>query len=122
MRVDSIKPEELPGLDSNILSRTLETLPNGIDIVASAGQFISSNVRAQQILGLTRAQLHGRSFMDSTWRIGHEDGIQLPHLDHPSLITLCTGEALSGVITGVIRPAVMARLTASVRPRAPSTA
>jgi PAS domain S-box-containing protein len=65
------------------------------------GRVIDCNPAAQQILGLSRDEILGRSSVDPRWESVHEDGSAFHGERHPAMITLRTGQALSGQTMGV---------------------
>lgn len=83
-------------------SRSLiAALSEGIVFQGANGEILACNASAQRILGLSEDELCGRSSLDPRWRAIHEDGTPFPGEEHPSMITLRTGEPLSRVIMGV---------------------
>jgi PAS domain S-box-containing protein len=79
-------------------------MAEGVVVQAASGAIVDSNAAAERILGLTRAQLEGRTSIDPLWRAVHEDGSPFPGSEHPSMVTLRTGQSVSGVVMGVHRP------------------
>lgn len=73
------------------------------------GTIFLSNQAALDILGLTEDQITGRSSVDEAWYAIHEDGSPFPGETHPAMVSLRTGESLTGVIMGVYRPATRDR-------------
>lgn len=85
--------------------RTLvAAVPTGIVVHAADGAIVSCNRAAEDILGLTRDQLMGRSSVDPRWRAVHEDGRDFPGEDHPAMVTLRTGVPVDGELMGVPAP------------------
>jgi PAS domain S-box-containing protein len=84
--------------------RTLfETMEEGVTYQDKNGYIFSANPSAERILGLTLDQLQGRTSMDPRWRSIHEDGSPFPGEDHPSMVSLRTGER-NKQIMGVFNP------------------
>jgi PAS domain S-box-containing protein len=79
-------------------------MAEGIVIQNEQGVILSCNASACQILGLTEAQVLGRTSFDPRWWVIHEDGSPFPGKAHPSMETLRTGLASEHVIMGVHRP------------------
>lgn len=79
----------------------IAALSEGIVFQGADAQILACNASAQRILGLSEDELCGRTSLDPRWRCFHEDGSPFPGNDHPAMITLRTGEPLSGVIMGV---------------------
>lgn len=85
--------------------RTLyETMTQGVVYQDADGQIISSNPAAQRILGLTHAQIHGRTSKDPIWRSIHEDGSEFPGEEHPIPTAQRTGKMVRDVVVGVYNP------------------
>lgn len=85
--------------------RTLfETVPQGVVFQDVAGRITSANPAAQQILGLTLAQMQGLQSIDPRWRAVHADGSDFPGEDHPTMQALRTGQPVQGVLMGVQAP------------------
>ena len=62
------------------------------------------NRRAEEILGLSAAQMEGRDSLDPRWRIIHEDGSPYPGEMHPSQVCLRTGKPQFNALMGVHQP------------------
>lgn len=62
------------------------------------------NARAEEILGLSAAQMEGRDSLDPCWRTVHEDGTPFPGAAHPVPACLQTGKPQRDVIMGVHKP------------------
>jgi PAS domain S-box-containing protein len=65
------------------------------------GEFIYTNPSFCSVLGLSIDQIEGRTPLDPTWRVIHEDGSPYPGDTHPSWRTLQTGKAIHNDIQGV---------------------
>lgn len=79
-------------------------MQEGVVVQAADGRITSANAAAERILGLSREQLLGRDSMDPRWRSIRADGSPFPGSEHPAMVTLRTGEAMSQVIMGVHQP------------------
>jgi two-component system, cell cycle sensor histidine kinase and response regulator CckA len=79
-------------------------LREGVVLQDAQGQILTCNRSAETILGLTEAQMMGRSPLDPRWQTIHEDGLPFPGGDHPSMVTLRTGKACVDVMMGVYKP------------------
>ncbi|MGP1382156.1 MAG: PAS domain S-box protein [Thainema sp.] len=82
----------------------IETAAEGIVLQYADGTIFTCNVSAEQILGLTAAQMMGRTSLDPRWSAIHEDGSPFPGEQHPAMITLQTGEPQSNQVMGVCKP------------------
>jgi PAS domain S-box-containing protein len=85
--------------------RTLvETMVQGVLCQNAEGHIVSANPAAERLLGLTLAQMLGRTSMDPRWKAFHEDGSDFPGDTHPTMIALKTGKEVSHVVMGVFHP------------------
>lgn len=85
--------------------RTLvDGLFEGVVFQDRDGTIVASNAGAEQVLGLTADQLHGRVPADPRWRAVDEDGRPLPGSEHPGMVALRTGEPQLMRIMGIHRP------------------
>ncbi|HVP61539.1 MAG TPA: PAS domain S-box protein [Myxococcaceae bacterium] len=82
----------------------LASLVEGIVVQDITGKIVAVNASALRILGLSAEQLTGRSSLDPSWSAVHADGSPFPGEQHPSMVTLRTGEPLLGVLMGVRLP------------------
>jgi diguanylate cyclase (GGDEF)-like protein/PAS domain S-box-containing protein len=90
--------------DAELLRVLADTMHAGMTVQDRDGRILTFNARALSILGLTEDQLLGRTSLDPAWQTVHEDGTLFAGEDHPAMVTLATGRALSGVVMGVHRP------------------
>ncbi len=79
-------------------------MAEGVVLQDASGKIVLCNAAAERILGLSFDQMSGRSSVDPRWRAVHEDGSPFHGADHPSMVTLRTGEPHSNVIMGVHKP------------------
>jgi len=85
--------------------RTLiEKIQTAVIVHGADTQILVSNPVAQQILGLTADQLHGKTAIDPAWHFHHEDGRLLTQEEHPVNQVLASGKALKNCVLGVHRP------------------
>ncbi|MEI7646227.1 MAG: response regulator [Chloroflexales bacterium] len=78
-----------------------ETMTQGVVYQAADGQIIAANPAAEQILGMTLAQMQGRTSLDPRWRAIHPDGSDFPGETHPAMVALRTGQAVRHAVMGV---------------------
>jgi len=67
------------------------------------GVVVLCNKSAQQIVGLTKKQIVGKSISDKIWSLICEDKTPFLNENHPVTITLKTGKSLSNITMGVNR-------------------
>jgi PAS domain S-box-containing protein len=77
----------------------------GVVIYQSDGRIIDANPAAERILNLSLDQMRGISSTEPGWRTIHEDGSEFPCNDHPAMVALREGLAVTGVVMGVWHPA-----------------
>lgn len=91
--------------DSETRFRTLiEDLQVGVVVHGSQAEILLCNSKALELLGLTEAQVLGKTSFDPDWKVIHEDGSPFPGTDHPSVQAIVTGRSVSNVIMGIYRP------------------
>ena len=76
-------------------------LPAGVVVQGIDGEILEANRTAERLLGLSLAQLQGRSSLDPSWRAVRTDGSDYPGSEHPAMRTLATGQALRNETMGV---------------------
>lgn len=101
---DEAKVEAALRESEELLRSVLRDMRAGLVAQRPDGSIFFANQAALDILGLTEDQITGRTSMDEEWFSVHEDGSPFPGEDHPAMVSLRTGESLTGVIMGVYRP------------------
>jgi len=79
-------------------------MTEGLVLQSASGEIIEANPAAETILGVTRAQLLGKSSLDPEWRPIREDGSALPGEEHPAMVALRTGEPVREQVMGFHDP------------------
>jgi PAS domain S-box-containing protein len=79
-------------------------MADGVVVQRADGSIVSSNESASRILGLDADQLQGLTPLDPHWTAVHEDGSPFLSHEHPSALSLRTGQAVRDVVMGVQRP------------------
>ena len=79
-------------------------LPAGVVVQAPGGEIVDANPAAQQLLGLTLAQLRALRGPDPRWRCVREDGSDYPLYDQPAWRTQRSGIPLYNESVGVHTP------------------
>lgn len=91
--------------ESEIRYRSLvAAMAEGVVLYRTDGRMATCNPAAERMLGLSLAQLQGRTPDDPRWHGVCEDGTPLTNDTHPVMVTLRTGTPLRHVIIGVQRP------------------
>jgi len=91
-------------------------LREGIVLHNERGVIYECNPSAERILGLSRADMIGRTPREPHWTTIHEDGSPFPSGTHPVMITLRTGLPISDVIMGICKPKGILWLSINVQP------
>lgn len=82
----------------------IRAMSEGVVVHGPDGSIRMANPGAEAILGLSEAQMAGRSPLDPDWRLVLPNGSPLPLDGIPSEITRATGEPRRDVMLGVHRP------------------
>jgi len=85
-------------------STAIANIAEGVALQDATGAMIEFNEAALKVLDLTSDQLTGKSSMDPAWQAIREDGSELKGIDHPSMVSLRTGQKQNNVIMGVQTP------------------
>ncbi len=79
-------------------------LPAGVVVQDAEGAIVEVNRSAEGLLGMSLAQLQGRSSLDPRWQAVRADGSPYPGSEHPAMRTLATGVALRNETMGIRTP------------------
>lgn len=91
--------------ESETRFRTLiEDLQVGVVVHGAKSEILLSNSKALDLLGLTEAQLMGKTSFDPDWNVIHEDGSPFPGETHPVPQAITTRHSVRNIIMGVYRP------------------
>jgi diguanylate cyclase (GGDEF)-like protein/PAS domain S-box-containing protein len=82
----------------------LAAMAEGVVLQNAEGMICASNASAEEILGLSADQIMRRSSLDPRWHAIYEDSSPFLGEQHPSMVTLRTGEPCRNVIMGVTKP------------------
>ncbi len=104
---------------ANRYRRLVDDLAVGIVIQSPDSEILMSNHLALELLGLTQDQLLGKTSLDPSWDVIHEDGSGFPGHTHPASQAIATGQSIEHVVMGVFRPATQTRvwLLVTARPQ-----
>ena len=94
-------PDTAHLLDQARLSALFATLPMGVVVHGPDGRVVTANAMALEILGLSLAEITGKTSMDPDWRAVRENGAPFPGEQHPAMICLATAAPIKDVIMGV---------------------
>ncbi|MBD3173579.1 MAG: PAS domain S-box protein [Armatimonadia bacterium] len=80
------------------LRRLYNSVLAGVVLFDASGGIISVNEAGGEILGMTPGDVQRRTVDDGVWDMTQEDGAPVAGSDHPSMITLRTGEPIRGAV------------------------
>ena len=83
----------------------VETMAQGVVYQDKDGFVTSANPAAERVLGLSLAQMQGRTSADPRWRAVDENLAPFPGERHPIMVALRTGQVVTNVLMGVYSPA-----------------
>ena len=81
-----------------------DTMLQGVVYQDADGKVVDMNPAAERILGKTREEFPGSSWLGEEHRTVSEDGSPFPGLEHPAMAVLRSGQPLRGVVVGVFNP------------------
>jgi PAS domain S-box-containing protein len=96
--------EEAVKMSEGRHSVVLDAMSEGVVIQDLNGHIISCNQYAQQILGRHHDDLLGLTSSEEHWDAIRENGDVFPGSEHPSMVTLRTGQAQKNVVMGLRTP------------------
>ncbi len=91
-------------MKSTNLSRVLQNLNTGVVIHAADTRIVFSNRRAAELLGLTEAQMLGKTAIDPGWHFVDENHIPLLPHEYPVSKVISTRTPVGETVVGVIAP------------------
>jgi len=80
---ESKQAEEALRAERDLVRRIMETSPAGIIMANTTGQIVFANPQAEQVLGLSRDQIHRRTYDDPAWHITDYNGEPFPEDELP---------------------------------------
>ena len=101
--VFDVKAEGAPETEARLRS-IVTAMSEGVVMQDARGAIVSCNPAAERVLGLSFEQMSGRTSVDPRWCSVRADGSAFPGNEHPSMVTLRTGDPLTGVVMGVHKP------------------
>ena len=82
----------LSGAERTVLERILEASPISLVVVDPSGEITFANERAEETLGLERAEITSRTYRQPDWNIYYDDGTPVSVAEHPVTRALETKE------------------------------
>lgn len=86
------------------LEAVLAALVEGVIFHDATGTALYCNAASERLLGLSEAQLAGRTSTDARWVAIFEDGTPVPGDEHAPSVALRTGKPVVGQVFGIHRP------------------
>lgn len=91
-------------MEKQNLVSLFQAMAIGIVYQDSTGKIISANQAAEDLLGLTKDQIMGRTSMNPEWHAIHPDGSLFPGGTHPAMRALQTGKPVYNTPMGIYHP------------------
>lgn len=88
--------------EQNLRASIFDALAEGVVVLDAQGEIRDCNAAAEEILGIPRKQVLGRTPKDPRWRAIREDGTDLPPNEMPAVITLRTHRAIGRFVHGIV--------------------
>jgi len=101
---DQVRAQEELAASEQRYRSVVATMAEGVVLQDHDGQILAANEAACRLLGLSHAELAGRSSIDPGWRCVREDGSDFPGEQHPPMAALRTRRPVRDVLMGVHRP------------------
>jgi PAS domain S-box-containing protein len=89
---------------SDRYGRLFETMDQGVVCQDADGRIFDANPAAEQILGLSRSQMMGKTSLDPGWKCISEDGSDLPGQMHPAMVAIRSKKPVRNSVFGVYHP------------------
>ena len=91
--------------DSEMRQRSIfEVMADGVVVQAADGTIIDCNLSAEKLSGFRCDEIKGSTSLDPRWQAVREDGSPFPGEDHPSMVSLRTGQPCRDVVMGLHLP------------------
>jgi two-component system, NarL family, sensor kinase len=109
--------EQASAASGSGLGPLFDALPDGVVLLQPDGQIAACNPSAERILGLSAAEMAGRTPHDPRWAAIHEDGSPFPGELHPVSVAQKTGQRVDDTLMGVRKPdGTLSWITISAQP------
>ena len=82
----------------------VKNLPVGLVVHSADTNILTCNAKACELLGLTFAQMQGKTAIDPAWYFLREDETVMPLAEYPVNRVIATGQPLENYVVGVNRP------------------
>jgi len=105
----SLREHDLQG-SAQRYHQLVADLAVGVLIHSHSAEIVMSNHLALELLGLSEDQLLGKTALDPSWDVIHEDGSPFPGETHPVSQAIATNQAIDNVVMGIFRPTTQDRV------------
>ncbi len=86
------------------LRSVYQAMACGVLVRDGSGQIVDANAAAEEILGVSLAELRGLSLAEPPWQHLHPDGVPATYDELPVALALRTGRPQRGVLVAIRRP------------------
>jgi PAS domain S-box-containing protein len=86
------------------MGEIFRAISEGLIFQNKDGVIVDVNPAAEQLLGLSREQLLGRTCMDPSWQTVREDDAAFQGHQHPAMVALRTGQSVRNQVLGIVPP------------------
>ncbi len=107
---DLARREAALGESAQRYRQLVADLQVGVVIQSPTSEIRMSNQLALDLLGLSEEQLLGKTSLDPSWNVIHEDGSPFPGETHPASQAIASRQAVDNVVMGVFRPTTKSRV------------
>jgi two-component system NtrC family sensor kinase len=98
------KAEEIIRISEEKYRTLFETMQQGVIFWDKNGKLVSANSATEKILGLTLAQMQGKTPEEVIPDAIHEDGSPFPKDTYPSCVAVKSGKPVKDVLMGIFNP------------------
>ncbi len=96
-----MKSTRRPETETGRIRSILDLVPAGVIRQSSDGTINYANRVASEIFSMAEEDIEGRTHGDPVWQMILEDGTPVPGEEHPSMVTIRTGERSRNVVRGL---------------------
>ena len=101
---DRVRGSAVSPVPCDRYTQLFEAMSQGVVYQDEEGRIVAANPAAERILGLTFDQMAARTALEPGWKAIREDGSDFPCAEHPAMVALRSGQAVSDVLMGVFHP------------------
>jgi PAS domain S-box-containing protein len=101
---EHMRAEEALRESEERLRSLIETMAEGVVLIAPDGQIVQANFAAERILGLKRSEIEGRNYVGPEWDILRPDGTPMPPDEMAGPRVMKEKHLVKNVVMGVNRP------------------